>query len=137
MSAGIDAVRAGSRLTDVSHAVETSVRRSERSDGASYGIVRQYGGHGIGRAMHMEPFVPNFGKPGRGPKLRTGMAIAIEPMLTGGSEETVELDDGWTVITVDSARAAHWEHTVAVTEAGPVVLTAPEEPCGPHCRSPG
>jgi methionyl aminopeptidase len=130
MASGIDAARVGARLTDVSHAIEASVRHSERSDGASYGIVRQYGGHGIGRAMHMEPFLPNYGKPGRGPTLRVGMAIAIEPMLTGGTEETVELDDGWTVVTADAARAAHWEHTVAVTETGPVVLTAPEAPRG-------
>jgi methionyl aminopeptidase len=127
MNAGIAAVRLGGRLGDVSNAIEESVHAAERHAGVSYGIVRQYGGHGIGRAMHMEPFVPNHGKPGRGPKLRAGTAIAIEPMLTGGTEETVELDDGWTVITADSCRAAHWEHTVAVTEAGPVVLTAADD----------
>jgi methionyl aminopeptidase len=126
MTSGIDAAKVGARLTDISHAIEASARESERSSSASYGIVRQYGGHGIGRAMHMEPFVPNHGRPGRGPKLRVGMAIAIEPMLTAGTEKTVEADDGWTVSTADSSRAAHWEHTVAVTDAGPVVLTAPE-----------
>lgn len=125
MLAGIEAVRADGRLTDISHAVETAVRESERSDQRRYGIIREYGGHGIGRAMHMEPFLPNYGKPGRGPRLRVGMAIAIEPMLTLGGEKTLELDDGWTVITVDGSRAAHWEHTVAVTEDGPWVLTAP------------
>jgi methionyl aminopeptidase len=125
MLAGIEAVRPDGRLTDISHAVETAVHEAERADGRRYGIIREYGGHGIGRAMHMEPFLPNFGKPGKGPRLRVGMAIAIEPMLTLGGEETVELEDGWTVVTADGSRAAHWEHTVAVTEDGPWVLTAP------------
>ncbi|OLF16440.1 type I methionyl aminopeptidase [Actinophytocola xanthii] len=125
MLAGIEAVRPDGRLTDISHAVETAVHKAERADGRRYGIIREYGGHGIGRAMHMEPFLPNYGKPGKGPRLRVGMAIAIEPMLTLGGEETVELEDGWTVVTADSSRAAHWEHTVAVTEDGPWVLTAP------------
>jgi methionyl aminopeptidase len=121
MEAGIAAVRPDGRLTDISHAIETEVRSHDRR----YGIVREYGGHGIGRAMHMEPFLPNFGKPGRGPRLRVGMAIAIEPMLTLGGEQTIELEDGWTVVTADGSRAAHWEHTVAVTDDGPWVLTAP------------
>ena len=125
MLAGIKAVRPDGRLTDISYAVETAVHESERSDQRTYGIIREYGGHGIGRAMHMEPFLPNYGKPGKGPRLRVGMAIAIEPMLTLGGEKTLELEDGWTVITVDGSRAAHWEHTVAVTEDGPWVLTAP------------
>ncbi|CRK60007.1 Methionine aminopeptidase [Alloactinosynnema sp. L-07] len=126
MLAGIQAIRPGNRLTDISHAVETSVRGSERADGRTYGIVREYGGHGIGSSMHMDPFLPNYGKPGKGPRLKVGMAIAIEPMLTLGTEETVELEDGWTVVTADGTRAAHWEHTVAVTDDGPWVLTAPE-----------
>lgn len=126
MLAGIEAIRPGNRLTDISHAVETSVHSSERADGRTYGIVREYGGHGIGSSMHMDPFLPNYGKPGKGPRLRVGMAIAIEPMLTLGVEETVELEDGWTVVTADGSRAAHWEHTVAVTDDGPWVLTAPE-----------
>ena len=125
MEAGIKAVRADARLTDISHAIEESVHATERATGTTYGIVREYGGHGIGRAMHMEPFLPNYGKPGKGPRLRVGMAIAIEPMLTIGSEKTEELDDGWTVVTADGTRAAHWEHTVAITEDGPWVLTAP------------
>ncbi|MBB4911374.1 type I methionyl aminopeptidase [Actinophytocola algeriensis] len=125
MEAGIKAVRPDGRLTDISHAIEESVHRSERASGTTYGIVREYGGHGIGRAMHMEPFLPNYGKPGKGPRLRAGMAIAIEPMLTIGGEQTQELDDGWTVVTADGSRAAHWEHTVAITEDGPWVLTAP------------
>ncbi|WP_092778307.1 type I methionyl aminopeptidase [Actinokineospora terrae] len=126
MRAGIAAVTPGARLTDISHAIETSVHASERTHGRQYGIVREYGGHGIGSAMHMDPFLPNYGKPGKGPRLRVGMAIAIEPMLTLGVEETVELEDGWTVVTADGSRAAHWEHTVAVTDDGPWVLTAPE-----------
>jgi methionyl aminopeptidase len=125
MEAGIKAVHAGARLTDVSHAIEESVHATERSFGAAYGIVREYGGHGIGTSMHMEPFLPNYGKPGKGPRLRVGMAIAIEPMLTLGGEQTEELSDGWTVVTVDGSRAAHWEHTVAITDDGPWVLTAP------------
>lgn len=125
MQAGIEAVRPDGRLTDISHAVETAVHAAERVDGRKYGIIREYGGHGIGRAMHMEPFLPNYGKPGKGPRLRVGMAVAIEPMLTLGGERTEELEDGWTVVTVDGSRAAHWEHTVAITEDGPWVLTAP------------
>jgi methionyl aminopeptidase len=125
MQAGIEAVRPDGRLTDISHAVETAVHDAERADRRKYGIIREYGGHGIGRAMHMEPFLPNYGKPGKGPRLRVGMAIAIEPMLTLGGERTEELDDGWTVVTVDGSRAAHWEHTVAITDDGPWVLTAP------------
>lgn len=125
MEAGIAAVRPDARLTDISHAIETSVHATERASGTTYGIVREYGGHGIGSAMHMEPFLPNYGKPGKGPRLRAGMAIAIEPMLTIGSARTEELDDGWTVVTVDGSRAAHWEHTVAITDDGPWVLTAP------------
>ncbi|HEY7592982.1 MAG TPA: type I methionyl aminopeptidase [Actinophytocola sp.] len=125
MQAGIEAVRPDGRLTDISHAVENAIHAAERANHRKYGIIREYGGHGIGRAMHMEPFLPNYGKPGKGPRLRIGMAIAIEPMLTLGGERTEELDDGWTVVTVDGSRAAHWEHTVAITEDGPWVLTAP------------
>ncbi|HVV22418.1 MAG TPA: type I methionyl aminopeptidase [Pseudonocardiaceae bacterium] len=126
MYAGIAAIQPGARLTDVSHAIETAVHESERADGREYGIVPDYGGHGIGTAMHMEPFLPNFGRPGRGPRLKTGMALAVEPMLTLGEPETDELDDGWTVVTSDSSRAAHWEHSVAVTDEGPWILTEPE-----------
>ena len=126
MWAGIAALRPDGHLGDVSHAVETEARRRAASDGASYGIVEDYGGHGIGTSMHMEPFLPNLGRPGTGPRLRTGMVIAVEPMLTGGDAGTDELDDEWTVVTVDGSRAAHWEHSVAVTEDGPRVLTLPE-----------
>ncbi|RRO13268.1 type I methionyl aminopeptidase [Saccharopolyspora rhizosphaerae] len=127
MWAGIEKVRAGNRLTDISHAVETAALAAAEADGREYGIIAEYGGHGIGTQMHMEPFLPNLGKPGRGPKLRPGMCLAVEPMLTGGTAETEELDDAWTVVTADGSRAAHWEHTVAITEDGPWVLTAPED----------
>jgi methionyl aminopeptidase len=125
MLAGIEAIRPDGRLTDISHAIERSVRASAQQ-GRGYGIVVDYGGHGIGSEMHMEPFLPNVGKPGKGPRLVPGMAIAIEPMLTLGGQETRELDDGWTVVTADGSRAAHWEHSVAVTEEGPWILTADE-----------
>ena len=116
---GLAVARAGARLTDISHAVESSVRSSRR-----YGIVAGYGGHGIGSQMHMDPHILNYGRPGKGPRLVPGMALAIEPMLTLGTRNTRELNDGWTVVTVDGSWAAHWEHTVAILEDGPWVLTA-------------
>jgi methionyl aminopeptidase len=125
LDAGIAAVRAGGRLTDVSHAVQTAAEAAGRRDGVTYGIVEEYGGHGIGTAMHMDPFLPNYGEPGQGPRLVPGMALAVEPMLTAGEPTTRELADGWTVVTADGSRAAHWEHTVAVTEDGPRILTLP------------
>ncbi|MGX7824306.1 type I methionyl aminopeptidase [Actinokineospora sp. 24-640] len=127
MLAGIEATVVGARLTDISYAIEQSALESSKAHGREYGIVREYGGHGIGSSMHMDPFLPNHGKPGKGPRLRAGMAIAIEPMLTLGTEETVELEDGWTVVTADGSRAAHWEHSIAITDDGPRVLTAPPE----------
>jgi len=125
LEAGIAAAIPGGRLTDISHAVQTAAERAAERDGESYGIVAEYGGHGIGTSMHMDPFLPNLGSPGRGPKLPVGGVLAVEPMLTGGSPETVTLDDGWTVVTEDGSRAVHWEHTVAITDDGPWVLTAP------------
>jgi methionyl aminopeptidase len=123
MEAGIAAMVPDNRLTDVSHAIETETRAAEQRYGRSFGIVSGYGGHGIGRQMHMDPFLPNEGKPGRGPRLVVGSTLAIEPMLTLGTTETsVEADD-WTITTDDGSRAAHWEHTVAVTEDGPRILT--------------
>ncbi len=116
---GLGAAQAGRRLTDISHAVETSVRASGR-----YGIVTGYGGHGIGTQMHMDPHVQNHGRPGRGPRLVAGMALAIEPMITLGAPQTRDLEDRWTVATADGSLAAHWEHTVAILEDGPWVLTA-------------
>jgi len=118
---GIAQATPGHRLSDISHAVERSVRSS-----GAYGLIREYTGHGIGTAMHMEPAVPNYGPPGRGPRLTPGMALAIEPMITRGGRLTAELSDGWTVVTADGSRAAHFEHTVAITAEGPWVLTAEE-----------
>ncbi|MCV7124003.1 type I methionyl aminopeptidase [Mycobacterium lacus] len=123
LEAGISAMIAGNRLTDVAHAIETATRAAEVRYGRAFGIVDGYGGHGIGRQMHMDPFLPNEGAPGRGPLLAPGSVLAIEPMLTLGTRKTVVLDDKWTVTTADGSRAAHWEHTVAVTEGGPRVLT--------------
>jgi methionyl aminopeptidase len=116
---GLAAARAGARLSDISHAVERSARAA-----GEYGIVEDYVGHGIGSEMHMDPPVPNYGRPGRGPVLAEGMALAIEPLLVLGSPETRLLDDGWTVVSDDGGWSAHFEHTVAITAAGPWVLTA-------------
>jgi len=118
--AGLAAAIAGGRLTDISAAVEQSIT----AESHPYGIVDHYGGHGIGTEMHQDPHVLNHGRPGRGPKLVSGLALAIEPMVTVGDPTTVELDDGWTVVTKDGSRAAHFEHTVAITPEGPWVLTA-------------
>jgi methionyl aminopeptidase len=107
----------GRRLSDVSHAVQSHVEAHGLS------VVRAFVGHGIGRALHEEPQVPNFGDPGRGPQLRPGMVLALEPMVTMGSWEVKILDDGWTAVTKDGSLAAHFEHTVAVTEGEPEVLT--------------
>ncbi|MBI4271674.1 MAG: type I methionyl aminopeptidase [Candidatus Rokubacteria bacterium RIFCSPLOWO2_02_FULL_72_37] len=109
--------RRGRRLSDVSHAVQSHVETH------GFSVVRAFVGHGIGRALHEEPQVPNFGEPGRGPELRPGMVLAIEPMVTMGSWEVTILDDGWTAVTRDGSLAAHFEHTIAVTEHGPEVLT--------------
>jgi methionyl aminopeptidase len=124
--AGVAAVVDGGRIGDISAAIDASVRRSAAQDGRRYGSVVGYGGHGIGSQMHMEPFVPNQGKRGKGPRVVAGMALAIEPMLTLGKPATRELDDGWTVVTKDSSRAVHAEHSVAVTADGICVLTAPD-----------
>jgi methionyl aminopeptidase len=123
LEAGIAAMVPGGRLTDVSHAIEMGTRAAEARYGRAFGIVAGYGGHGIGRRMHMDPFLANEGAPGRGPLLAPGSVLAIEPMLTLGTDKTVVLDDEWTVTTADGSRAAHWEHTVAVTDAGPRILT--------------
>lgn len=123
MEAGIAAMVDGARLTDISHAIELGTRAAEQKFGRDFGIVAGYGGHGIGREMHMEPFLANEGKPNRGPLLVIGSTLAIEPMLTLGTTETTVLDDDWTVVTDDGSRAAHWEHTIAVTAEGPRILT--------------
>ncbi|TDD27404.1 type I methionyl aminopeptidase [Kribbella turkmenica] len=116
---GFAAARLGGRLTDISAAIETHVRAN-----SSYGIVEDFVGHGIGSAMHQPPNVPNFGRPGRGPKLVEGMALAVEPMLTLGRQDNHTLDDDWTVVTDDGKAAAHTEHTFTLTPQGPWVLTA-------------
>jgi methionyl aminopeptidase len=116
---GIATARLGGRVTDISHAIEGFVRRSGR-----YGILEDYVGHGIGSAMHQPPNVPNYGRPGRGPKLVRGLALAVEPMLTLGSNQTTLLPDEWTVGTVDGSWSAHYEHTFTLTPDGAWVLTA-------------
>lgn len=118
MWAGIGAARLGGRIGDISAAIEASIDAA-----GDYGIVREYTGHGIGTEMHMAPDVPNWGKRGRGPKVVEGMALAIEPMATMGTEDTVELDDEWTVVTADGSWASHWENTITVTKKGLWVLT--------------
>ena len=114
----IGQVKPGNRLGDVEHAVETFAIAN------GMGVVRDYCGHGIGRNMHEEPSIPNFGRPGTGPLLEKGMVLAIEPMLTAGTYKVRELDDGWTVVTADGKYAAHFEHTVAVTAHGSEIFTA-------------
>ena len=117
LSKGIEQAVVGARLTNISHAIQ------EYAENEGYSVVREYVGHGIGRDLHEEPQVPNYGDPGRGPKLRSGMTIAIEPMLNIGTWKTKQLDDGWTVVTEDGNLSAHFEHTVAITDQGPEVLT--------------
>jgi len=119
LDAAIAMLEAGNQLGDVGAAVEQVVV------GAGFSIVRNYVGHGIGTAMHEEPEVPNYGPAGRGMRLKTGHVLAIEPMVNVGKPDTRTLDDGWTVVTVDGSRSAHFEHTIAVTDNGPEVLTLP------------
>ena len=116
---GIAQAKAGARVGDISAAVQLY------AEGKGYGVVRQYVGHGIGRRLHEEPQVPNYGVSGRGPLLREGMTLAIEPMLNLGTWETRQLDDGWTVVTADGSLSAHFEDTIVIAESGPEVLTAP------------
>ena len=118
LEAGISQVKAGNRLSDISHAVEQVV------EGAGLSVVREYVGHGVGRNLHEDPQIPNYGAPGRGPELKTGLVIAIEPMVNMGGWETRVLQDDWTVVTADGSLSAHFEHTIAVTDEGPEVLTA-------------
>lgn len=120
MWAGIAQVRAGNRVGDIGAAVDAV------GSAAGYGVVREYVGHGIGRQMHEEPQVPNYGTPGKGMKLRKGMALCIEPMFNLGGHETKVDDDEWTVRTADGSLSAHWEHTVCITPDGPIVTTLPE-----------
>jgi methionyl aminopeptidase len=119
LDAGIAELVPGSRLGDLGAAVQGTVER------AGFTVVREYVGHGIGTAMHEPPDVPNYGKRGRGKKVASGDVYAVEPMVCAGRNVTAVLDDGWTVVTVDGSWAAHWEHTVAVTDDGPEILTLP------------
>jgi methionyl aminopeptidase len=119
LDAGIAALVAGSRLGDLGAAVQATVEAGGLS------VVRDYVGHGIGTAMHEPPDVPNVGRPGRGKRVAAGDVFAVEPMVSAGSEDTRVLADGWTVVTLDGSWAAHWEHTVAVTDRGPEILTLP------------
>jgi methionyl aminopeptidase len=120
LRAGIKAMVDGNRLSDIGHAVQTV------AEAGGYSVVREYVGHAIGTAMHEEPQVPNYGPPGKGPKLRVGMVFAVEPMVNLGGPGTRVLDDGWSVVTADGSLSAHAEHTIAITDDGPEVLTVPD-----------
>jgi methionyl aminopeptidase len=118
LQAGIAEAKVGNRIHDIGAAIQTT------AEGAGFSVVREYVGHGIGRALHEDPPVPNYGKPGTGLRLEPGLVIAIEPMVNVGTYETRLLPDGWTVVTADGALSAHFEHTIAITDDGPEVLTA-------------
>jgi methionyl aminopeptidase len=122
LEAGIAQARAGNRVGDISHAVQEVV------EGAGFSVVRSLVGHGVGRSYHEEPQIPNFGDPGRGPLLQTGMTLAIEPMITAGRPDVVLHDDEWSISSADESLAAHFEHTVAVTAEGPRILTKAKAP---------
>jgi methionyl aminopeptidase len=118
---GIEQMTVGKRLGDIGHAVQSHAEKH------GYGVVRSLVGHGIGREMHEEPYVPNFGTPGAGMALRAGLVLAVEPMITEGTYEVETLDDGWTIVTEDGKWAAHFEHTIAITPNGPKILTLRDE----------
>jgi len=113
----IDAAVIGNRVSDIAHTIQSYV------EGAGYSVVREFVGHGIGRSLHEDPPVPNFGEPGQGPQLREGMVLAIEPMVNAGRSDLFVLENGWTAVTKDRSLSAHFEHTVAVTKNGPLILT--------------
>lgn len=115
---GMEQARLGNRLSDISHAVQVY------AEDRGYGVVRDFCGHGIGTSMHEDPQIPNYGKPGHGPRLKVGMCLAIEPMITLGTYEVEVLQDNWTTLTADRKLAAHHENSIAITEDGPVILTA-------------
>ena len=115
--AGLKMCQIGNRISDIGNAVQVY------AESRGYGVVRDFVGHGIGSALHEAPEIPNYGSPGKGPKLREGMVIAVEPMINIGSYETMILDDGWTAVTVDGSLSAHYENTIAITKDGPVILT--------------
>ena len=119
LHAGIEAMVAGNRLNDIGHAVQGV------AEAAGFSVVREYVGHAIGTRMHEEPQVPNYGEAGTGPKLKTGMVFAVEPMVNAGGRKTKLLDDGWTVVTADGSLSAHFEHTIAITDNGPEIFTLP------------
>jgi methionyl aminopeptidase len=121
LAAGIEQARAGNHVQDISHAVQ------KMTEEAGFSVVRSLVGHGIGRAMHEEPQVPNFGEPGRGPALSPGMTLAIEPMINAGAPDVWVADDRWSISTNDGSLSAHFEHTVAVTDNGPLILTRPKD----------
>ena len=118
LEAGVSQVRAGKHLSDIGHAVQQVV------EGAGFAVVREYVGHGIGRNLHEDPQIPNYGQPGRGPEIKPGLVVAVEPMVNLGDWPTRVLKDNWTVVTADGSLSAHFEHTIAVTADGPEVLTA-------------
>lgn len=117
LAAGVERARAGNRLSDISHAVQ------QTTESAGFSVVRTLVGHGVGRAMHEDPQIPNFGEPGRGPELRVGMTLAIEPMITAGSPDVYVHEDEWSISSADGSLAAHFEHSIAVTDSGPRILT--------------
>jgi methionyl aminopeptidase len=117
LEAGIEQARLGNRVEDISHAIQTIV------EAAGFSVVRSLVGHGVGRHYHEDPHIPNFGQPGRGPRLAEGMTIAIEPMITAGGDDVLVEDDQWTIRTADGSLSAHFEHTVAITAEGPRILT--------------
>jgi methionyl aminopeptidase len=122
LHAGIEHAQAGGKLTDISHAVQRV------TEDAGFSVVKSLVGHGVGRSMHEDPQIPNYGEPGRGPTLAPGMTLAIEPMINAGGQEVVVRPDQWTIATADGSLSAHFEHTVAVTEEGPRILTAAPVP---------
>jgi methionyl aminopeptidase len=122
LAAGIEHARAGNHLSDIGHAIQTVTEE------AGFSVVRSLVGHGVGRAMHEDPQIPNFGEPGRGPVLQPGMTLAIEPMINAGGSGVFLHDDEWSISTEDGSLSAHFEHTVAVTESEPRILTRPLEP---------
>jgi methionyl aminopeptidase len=124
LAAGIAQCRSGNRLSDVSHAVQTATEE------AGFSVVRSLVGHGIGRSMHEDPQIPNYGPPGRGPELAPGMTFAIEPMINAGAPDVYLHDDEWSISTADRSLSAHFEHTVAVTDEGPRILTTTQKPAG-------
>ena len=119
LCAGIKQARPGNRMGNISNAIQSVI------EGQGFGVVREYVGHGVGRQMHEEPQVPNFGPVDRGPVLKKGMVLALEPMVTAGDWRTKQLADNWTVVTADGSLAAHFEHTIAITDDEPIVLTVP------------